>query len=160
MRRLVLMRHAKSSWSSGSGSDHARPLNRRGRDDAPRIAEALVSMGWRPDHALVSDAARTRETFARMTPTLGELPVTFASELYLADVSILRDAIAAAPDVETLFMLGHNPGCEDLHTWLTGSEIPFATATAALLVTEVAWDEAASAPARFVMEAVVRPKSL
>ena len=58
-RTLLVMRHAKSSWSTGV-TDHERPLNARGRADAPRMAAALRELGWIPDHVLCSDAERTR----------------------------------------------------------------------------------------------------
>ena len=66
-RRLIIMRHAKSSWTSGALSDHERPLNARGIRDAPRVGAALVKRGWLPQLVLSSDSERTRETFAGMS---------------------------------------------------------------------------------------------
>ena len=57
-RRLILMRHAKSDWGTGD-DDHDRPLNARGRGDAPRVGEALRELGWVPDLVVLSDSART-----------------------------------------------------------------------------------------------------
>ena len=57
-RRLIVMRHAKSSWKNESLRDHERPLNKRGRRDAPRIGEELASLGWVPQRVISSDATR------------------------------------------------------------------------------------------------------
>ena len=65
-RRIIVMRHAKSSWKSGARDDHARPLNKRGRRDAPRIAARLAELGWVPERVISSDSERTRQTWARM----------------------------------------------------------------------------------------------
>ena len=88
-RRLIVMRHAKSSWSSGAQSDHQRPLNDRGRRDAPRVATALVDANWLPDLILSSDAQRTRETYDGMAVSFpGEISVQFLSSFYLAGLSL------------------------------------------------------------------------
>ncbi len=68
--RLIIMRHAKSDWNSGAASDHARPLNKRGRRDAPRVANRLGELGWQPDYVISSDSRRTRETLELMLPHL------------------------------------------------------------------------------------------
>jgi len=65
-KRLIIMRHAKSSWTSGAATDHQRPLNKRGRRDAPRIGARLQHLGWLPDLVIASDSERTRETWQRM----------------------------------------------------------------------------------------------
>jgi len=81
-RRLMLMRHAKSAWQSQAPSDHERPLNERGRRNAPRVGKRLAELGWVPDHVIGSDSRRTRETWERMQalmdretgPTLRPVP--------------------------------------------------------------------------------------
>jgi phosphohistidine phosphatase len=65
-KRLIIMRHAKSSWTSGASTDHQRPLNKRGRHAAPRIGARLRDIGWIPDMVIASDSERTRETWQRM----------------------------------------------------------------------------------------------
>ena len=65
MRTLILMRHAKSSWTADL-ADHERPLNKRGAKDAPRIAAYLEKRGWLPELVLCSDAVRTRATLVLM----------------------------------------------------------------------------------------------
>jgi len=65
--RLILMRHAKSSWKYHDLSDHERPLNQRGRKSAVKIAKELIRLEWIPDKLYSSDSARTRETWGRMS---------------------------------------------------------------------------------------------
>src|SRR5690606_1322492 len=101
MKRLVLMRHAKSSWSDPTLEDHARPLNKRGKRDAPWAAERLVSLGFAPDVVLSSDSRRTRQTWKRMAPILPPADVTFTHALYHAGT----DAVEA-----TLGELGADVG--------------------------------------------------
>ena len=72
MLRLLVIRHAKSSWKDASLSDHERPLNKRGKRDAPRVADAIKKMDWVPDHVLCSDARRAVDTFDRLSGTLPE----------------------------------------------------------------------------------------
>jgi phosphohistidine phosphatase SixA len=134
-RRLIVMRHAKSSWEHEATSDHDRPLNDRGRHDAPRIAKRLVELGWSPDVVLSSDSRRTRETFDGMKAVLPTVRgVEFMRSLYHAGVEALNDALLSVPDdVKTVFALGHNPGWQQAVYWLTGEAIEMKTATAVLM---------------------------
>lgn len=105
MKRLILMRHAKSDWSSG-GADHQRPLNKRGRKSATALGDWLRAQGLAPDQALCSSAIRTRETLALL-----ETGATahFEDRLYHAGpVAMLRCLTDAEGD--TVIVLGHNPG--------------------------------------------------
>jgi phosphohistidine phosphatase len=108
--RLILTRHAKSAWDNPFDTDHARPLNPRGRAAAPRVGRWLVTRDYLPDAALVSDAARTRETWARLSAEFpAPVPAEFLPALYHASpdtmLRILRNAQA-----RTVMMIGHNPG--------------------------------------------------
>ncbi len=104
--KLILLRHAKSDWSTGTG-DHDRPLNARGREDAPRIGKWLRDRGHAPTHVLCSTAARTRETLARMR--LQGAGVSYLPTLYLAEATTILD-LARADPVPCLLILAHNPG--------------------------------------------------
>ncbi len=85
MKRLLLLRHAKAVAGSSKGGDHARPLNDRGRTDAPRIAIAMQHNNYIPDRVLCSTAARTVETWAHVAPELDVEPeVSLLDTLYLA----------------------------------------------------------------------------
>lgn len=160
--RLVLMRHAKSSWKSGAPSDHARPLNGRGRRAAPRVAAELARRGWGPDLVLSSDATRTRETWERMKPVLGDVPAVFRRDLYLAGTQELRFALAAlGGEHRTVLALGHNPGWEEALAWLTGKDEELKTADAALLRCAAgSWARAVGTPGRWELHALLRARSV
>ena len=161
--RLIIMRHAKSSWSSGASSDHDRPLNKRGKRDAPRVAEHLAQIGWVPDRVCSSTSQRTRETWERMTDAFDDdTEVEFSSRLYHGGVGALLDELISCPsDVDTLLVLGHNPGWEHAVEWLSGDAERMTTANAALLSGEFdSWEESANEPRRWTLVTVIRPKEL
>ncbi len=161
-RRLILLRHAKSDWHAGADTDHERPLNPRGRNDAPRVAERLADLGWVPQVIRSSDATRTRQTWDRMQPALSDRPeVVFTPDLYLAGAAQVRATIASLPSgMETAMMIGHNPGWEDAVYELSGIRARMTTCNAALLSTEAgSWADAAER-SDWVLEQVVRPKEL
>lgn len=115
MKRLLLLRHAKAAAGSVKSGDHARPLNERGRLDAPRMGIAMQHKRYLPDLVLCSTAKRTEETWEHVSPELDGSPeVRFLDELYLAPwkaiASIIRNAGGAA---ETMLVIGHNPGLEE-----------------------------------------------
>ena len=106
-RTLILTRHAKSSWDNPGLSDHARPLNKRGRKSAAAIGAWLKEQGWLPDELLCSSSVRTRETWERMGLEAHKL--TFTDDLYHAPPDRMFRLLTAATG-ETVLMLGHNPG--------------------------------------------------
>lgn len=109
-KTLILMRHAKSSWDNPAADDHARVLNGRGRISADAVGDWLRTRQLLPDQALVSDAARTRETFTR----LGVLCDTrFTAALYHASTPAMIRLLKAATG-DTVLMVGHNPGMAEL----------------------------------------------
>lgn len=134
-RRLALMRHAKSAWDSDAPTDHERPLNPRGRRDAPRMGAWLVAQGWVPDLVVLSDSARTRETWARLAPSLPTRPEVMESRLlYHAGLAALRQHAAGWPDgARTVLALGHNPGWEEALARLSGRWETMTTGNVALL---------------------------
>ena len=101
-RRVLIMRHAKSSWKNQALTDHQRPLNKRGRSDAPRIAAALKEMNWIPDRVFVSDSQRTLETLALLLTEFGELPVQTMEELYHPTTATIHACIESAKKDETV----------------------------------------------------------
>jgi len=135
VKRLIIMRHAKSSWKTDAPTDHARPLNRRGKNDAPRVASRLNEIGWIPDLVLSSDAQRTRETWELMRGVFdGEIDVEFLSHLYHGGAEALMAALSGVDqEFATVLALGHNPGWQEVVTELTGDSIEMTTANAALL---------------------------
>ncbi len=106
MKRLILLRHAKSDWSVGV-EDHARPLNKRGVRSARAVGDWLKQKGFVPDEAMVSDAVRTRQTFEELR--LQGLQPRLRSDLYHADIATMLDALRSATG-DCVVMVGHNPG--------------------------------------------------
>lgn len=143
MTRLILMRHAKSSWKEAGQTDHQRPLNGRGRRDAPEMAKLLVDAGWTPDLALVSDAARTEETWAWMHDAFGGPPMQLLPSLYHGGLQDIREALEAhAGSARTVLVLGHNPGWEEAASRLCRRLLTLSTANAALLSNPEPWGTA------------------
>ena len=160
-KRLIIMRHAKSSWTSGAATDHQRPLNKRGRRAAPRIGARLRELGWIPDLVIASDSERTRETWRRMQAELPHSIVEhFSSTFYHGGLAAIASACTMlTEDTSTLLVLGHNPGWEDAVADLSGQWIRMTTANAALLESD-ADDWAESMEANWVLVDVLRPKEL
>ncbi|MEU6350790.1 histidine phosphatase family protein [Streptomyces sp. NPDC047072] len=121
LRRLVVLRHAKSAWPDGV-PDHERPLGPRGHRDAPEAGRILATTGLLPDLALCSTAVRARRTWELASAEWGTPPpVRLDPELYGADVPELLAAVQdTSPEVETLLLVGHNPGLEELVLTLAG----------------------------------------
>ncbi len=110
-RRLILTRHAKSSWDDPTITDHDRPLNGRGRRAALELGEWLGSRGYEPDQVLCSTAARTRETWTRIAAAPLEVTpeVECVEALYQASPDVMLKILRSAKG-DCVMMLGHNPG--------------------------------------------------
>lgn len=125
MKRLILLRHAKSDWPAGL-DDLERPLNPRGRAAAPRMGHYLADEGLLPDLAIVSPAQRTRETLDLVAQALREqagedLPMRVDGRIYEAPPEQLLQVVRETDDaVHTLLMVGHNPGTQELARCLVG----------------------------------------
>jgi phosphohistidine phosphatase len=126
MRRLLLLRHAKTERDSPSGSDRDRPLAARGRNDAAEIGAWLFTeRSLLPDLALISTAVRARETWDIVRQKFSDQRapglVEHLPELYGAEPAQLLTIIrSAGPDPERLMIVGHNPGMHDLALRLIG----------------------------------------
>ncbi|MGW3267130.1 SixA phosphatase family protein [Streptomyces sp. NPDC001056] len=121
LRRLVVLRHAKSARPEGV-PDSRRPLAPRGLRDAPAAGRALAEADLLPDLALCSTAVRARQTWQLASAEWGTPPpVRYEPRLYGAGVPALLDVVRETPpEVETLLLVGHNPGLEDLLLTLAG----------------------------------------
>lgn len=110
-RRLILTRHAKSSWDDPARADHDRPLNARGRRAALELGEWLHSRGYEPDEVLCSSAARTRETWARVAAAPLEVTprISYLAALYHASADTMLEILRTASG-DCVMMIGHNPG--------------------------------------------------
>jgi len=116
MRRLILMRHAKTERDAPSGKDQDRRLDERGREDGVEISQWLSLHGYRPELALVSTAKRTQETWELVHATIPSTRPKHMPELYGASPSELLNAIrnVAASDPQVLLVIAHNPGLHEL----------------------------------------------
>ena len=142
MKKLVLLRHAKSSWNDAGVDDHDRPLSKRGRESAPVIGRWLAEHGHVPDLVLCSSSARTLETVRRLAlPGLPE-PVVERALYHAAPETILARLAALPPECGTAMLVGHNPsthqtaralaGAGESH-WLAEIARKFPTAAAAVI---------------------------
>lgn len=122
MRTLLLLRHAKSSWDDADLDDFDRPLAGRGRRAAPRLGRFIQSKPGAPDLALVSAAARARQTWELVAAELAPAPpAKILRSLYLATPSRLLAAVRrVSDDTSRLLLVGHNPGMETLAAELCG----------------------------------------
>ncbi|MDP6443265.1 MAG: histidine phosphatase family protein [Pirellulaceae bacterium] len=162
MKTLLILRHAKSSWANADQSDHDRPLNQRGKRDAPRIGALIADRELTPDRVVCSTAVRamtTAQLIAQSTPLACE--VELDESLYLAPPSAyLEVMLQTADDVDCLMVVGHNPGIEELVEKLTGEDETMPTG--ALAVVHLAIDNWTDAPGtqRAELQHVLRPKEV
>jgi len=135
----MLLRHAKSSWDDSSLPDVERPLNERGMRDAPRVGNCIYKQKLkRPDALVCSPAVRTRQTMKLIVQAAGiQCPARLDERIYQASVANLMEVIADAPEAcETLMLIGHNPGLEELLAHLTKEHRPMPTAALAIIELE------------------------
>ncbi len=121
MKILTLVRHAKSSWKDTSLRDRERPLNKRGRRDAPEMGRRIREHGIRPS-LIVSSPAERAWTTARLIAAEIGYPLEFLQKdgsLYLASVDDILDVVAAQDEgFNSLMVVGHNPGFTDFANFL------------------------------------------
>jgi phosphohistidine phosphatase len=170
MKKLLLLRHAKSSWDDESLADFDRPLAPRGREAAPPMGRELARRGWLPEAVLVSPSVRTRQTWELVAAELGMKPaVKFPTGLYEATAEALLEEIRRTPDsTGVLLLIGHNPGLEYLAKALAGDDSDrdalrrmhekFPTGALARFKVGGAWAELDAGAAR--LSHFLRPKDL
>lgn len=129
MRRLMLLRHAKSNWPEGM-ADRDRPLASRGREAAPVMGRYLAEELLLPELVLVSPARRTAETWELVAPMLPDRPPSRVEpRIYEAPSQrLLQVAQEVEPAVRNLLLIGHNPGLEELAAALTSHGDRYAAA--------------------------------
>lgn len=162
MKTLLILRHAKSSWDNARLTDHERPLNPRGRRDAPRMGRLLRDEELVPDLILTSSAERafaTAELVALHTDYEHEIVVT--RDLYHAVPEDFVEALhEVGGDHEVILVVGHNPGLEELVNYLTGEEERMPTAALAQVALPIeGWDELGDG-VEGVLQNLWRPKEL
>ena len=166
-KTLYLLRHAKSSRESPTSSDHDRQLAPRGRRASQHMAEHLRAQGIAPDIVLCSSASRTQETLELIRAGFSrEVRVEIEPGLYGAGTGELLERVrTVGRDVESVMLIGHNPGMQQLTVSLAGHgkrldavRGKFPTAALATLTFAGSWDELAPKAAELV--AFVRPRDL
>jgi phosphohistidine phosphatase len=167
MRRLLLLRHAKSSWADPGVRDRDRPLNARGRAAAPLVGEYLRAHDLVPDRVLCSSARRTCETLA-LLDLPGTVDVVVEHDLYLAHPDTVTDLVRGVDDaVTTLMVVGHNPTTHEVALDLAGGGDPdaltrlgakYPTGALAVLALPGSWADVAAGTA--TLERFVTPRTL
>jgi phosphohistidine phosphatase len=124
MKSILLVRHAKSSWDDPSMTDFDRPLNERGKKNAPEMAVRLHDKGIRLDMLVSSPAKRAKQTAKVFQKILTIDKLDFVDELYLAAPSNFAKVIAALPaKVNSVAIFSHNPGITEFANSLTATRI-------------------------------------
>jgi len=126
MRRITLLRHAKSSWDDPHISDFERPLNKRGERDAPVMGDRIKAYGARPSLIVSSSAARAIAT-ARIIARKISFPMGFIQptrELYLASPRTIIDVVVNEGEkYHDVMVVGHNPGLTDLLNQISDAKV-------------------------------------
>ena len=161
-RSLLVMRHAKSSWSDAGLADHDRSLSKRGKRDARRMGVELGDRGMMPDLIVCSTAKRAVSTVRRMTKAAdyaGE--VVYDDRLYADGCDAHLALLASLPDwAQCVMLVGHNPSSEELVLALTGQSVRLATATVASIELRVMSWSSLSMGIRGIVRAVLSPRDL
>ncbi|MBD3307013.1 histidine phosphatase family protein [candidate division KSB3 bacterium] len=126
MKRLYLIRHAKSSWKDQSLADFDRPLNKRGKRDAPFMGQRLASYQVTPDLLMSSPAKRALTTAKTIAEEIGYPPTAIVTEpsIYGAGAASLLTVIQAIKDAaHEVMLVGHNPGLTTLAESLTNTMV-------------------------------------
>lgn len=162
MKTLLLLRHAKSSWKDTELDDHDRPLNKRGKRDAPRMGQLLRDEKLVPDFIVASTAKRARKTAEHVIAESGYRGETrITGDLYLVGGEQLRAVVAGLPAAhDKVLLIGHNPGLEELLESIVGAYSPLSTAALAhveLMIDQ--WVQLAERPAAHLVK-VWQPREL
>jgi phosphohistidine phosphatase len=156
-RRLVVVRHAKSAWPDDV-PDAQRPLNKRGRRDAPAAGRWLRDRVGQVDAAVCSPATRTRQTWELIAAELDGAPdPAFDERVYAATVETLLAVVRGiSDDVGSALVVGHNPGVADLVAMLADEELEMKTSAIAVLGLTDSWADAQ--PGRATLIAYATPR--
>lgn len=156
-RTLLLLRHAKSDWSTDR-PDERRPLSKRGRRDAPAAGRWLAEHAPPLDLVVCSTAVRARRTWALASAELNPAPNVQRDErLYAASATGLLTVVHGLPDAAgAVLLVAHNPGLSDLVELLTGEAHELKTASIAVLTWPDEWADAA--PGKATAAAFASPR--
>ncbi|WP_421943069.1 SixA phosphatase family protein [Pedobacter sp.] len=123
-KQLLLVRHGKSDWGNLDLKDFDRPLNKRGKENAPEMAERLVKRGFKFDLIVSSPAKRAKSTAKFFAEAYNVDEIKFVEEIYEANSRTLLKVVNDFDDsADTVIMFGHNPGFTDLANELSDADI-------------------------------------
>jgi len=161
MKRLYILRHAKSSWDDPGLTDFDRPLNDRGKKTAPLMGKVMRERGYIPETIIASPAKRAAKT-AKLAAKGGDLKaeIEFDRRIYEAGTRTLTKVISEIKNgAGTAMIVGHNYGMEDLVHDLTGQPEPMPTAALAVIDLEIdKWKDVG--PGKGKLVEVLRPKEV
>jgi len=143
MKRLILLRHAKSSWDNPGLTDHDRPLAKRGILDAPKIGKFLESNNIIPELIICSTALRAKETLNLVYNEIKKnVKIIFNESIYNSNSNELVNLISGTDnDITKLMIIGHNPDLEYLVEILTDKDFPYTKySTAGLAIIDFSID--------------------
>ncbi|MCF7792856.1 MAG: histidine phosphatase family protein [Candidatus Cloacimonetes bacterium] len=164
MKRIILMRHGKSSWKDAGLDDFDRPLKKRGRRDSPFMAEFLKNENLIPEMIFSSAALRTRQTteLANSILKLDESKIKFFDSFYLAHPKTILTFLTKLDNSPGQIMIvGHNPAMELLIKILTGETQRFPTAAVAIIDLDIAnWNKLIKKQKCGILKHLWKPKNL
>ena len=160
MKTLLVMRHAKSSWKDAALADDQRPLNKRGRRDAPRMGQLLRETGLTLQSILSSTAERARQTAMAVAEASSfEGEIQFEASLYGAPAEICLALLSGlGDDLRIVMVVGHNPGIYELVTELTGEDEHLSTGAIARIELEIDHWADLSGETEARLETIWRPR--
>lgn len=125
MKTLIILRHAKAEPHADDGTDIHRPLSERGHRDSLLVGKTLRKLELIPDLILASPSTRTRQTVEGVVEKLKrDVPVSFEEAIYEASASNLSHLVARQQSPDTILLVGHNPGLEELVARCVRPEAP------------------------------------
>ncbi len=167
-RSLLIMRHGKSDWNTGSRSDFERPLAKRGQKAVKRMGQWLIQQELTPDHIISSPANRAQQTATGICQALklAESTINWEPGIYGAELEALLDVLGACPpEKQRVILIGHNPGLEMLVRYLAGETFetshdnnPMPTAALASLDMPDNWEDLDAGAGQLIF--IIRPREL
>lgn len=161
MKRLYILRHAKSSWDDASLADFDRPLNDRGLESAPFMGRLMKERGLIPETVVSSPANRARSTAKLASEAAGtRSAILFDERIYEASPQTLADVLSEVDGkIDSAMIVGHNPGMEGLIRFLTGETAAMPTAALAIIDLEIDnWSDIGHGTGKLIE--VLRPKEV
>lgn len=159
MKKLFILRHAKSSWDDPNLTDFDRPLNERGLNAAPFMGEVMAKRGFMPGTILSSPARRAMKTALLVKESAGSNAVVqYDERIYDATPQTLRQVVSElGEDQGSAMLVGHNPGIEGFISYLTGNRESMPTAALAVVDLKIdTWEDVSADCGE--LQLVVRPK--